>query len=143
MNLAPDITLFFQLAIFLTVLAALNFLLFKPLLRVFDKRKGATEGVKDEVLRLKQEAEQKLKEYEDRMSQARLQGAAHKEKIKKTGEEEASRIIAQARGDSDARLKEVQTALSKEASEARLLLRKTVEQLGEEMAEKVLEKKLA
>jgi|SRR5262245_37533105 len=142
MNLVPDITLFFQLGVFLTVLFALNFLLFKPLLKVMDKRKAATEGVKEEVARLRQEADLKLREYEDKINQAKLQGAAGKEKIKKTGEDEASRIIAKARKDSDTHLKEVQSALAKEASEARLMLRKSVEQLGKEMAERVLEKKL-
>jgi F-type H+-transporting ATPase subunit b len=142
MNLLPNITLLIQLAIFLTVLFSLHFFLFVPLLRVMDKRKAVTEGVKEEVARLNQEAHEKLKEYEEKISQAKLRGVELKEKIRKQGEEEAAQILSKAKNLSEAELKEIQSQLIKEQNEARLQLRKTIEDLGKKMAEQVLEKKL-
>lgn len=143
MNLTPDITFFYQLVLFLVVLFVLNILLFQPALRVLDKRNNATVGVKEEVENLNRMAEQKIHEYEDKVYQTRLRGAALKDKLKKEGEEEASKIIGKAREASDSMIMEVEAKLSKEEAQAQMDLKNALNELAKQMAEKVMERKVS
>ncbi|MFO1518237.1 MAG: ATP synthase F0 subunit B [bacterium] len=142
MNLIPDYTFFFQLALFLIILYALNALLIQPALRVLDKRRAATAGTREEIASLNSLSEKRMKEYEEKIVQAKHQGSVLKEKIKKQGEEEAAKILSKAKENSEKYLLELQARLAKEQSEARLQLRKSVEELGRKMAEEVLGKKV-
>lgn len=142
MNLSPDITFFYQLILFLIVLFSLNYLLFRPALRLLDKRKTATVGVKEEIVRLGSLTEERIKQHEEKIAQAKSQGAMIKEKIRKEGETEAGKILGQAKSEADRHLTEMQKKLAQEQSEARLQLRRTVEDLGKGMAERILEKKI-
>ncbi len=143
MDLTPNITFFYQLALFLGVLAALNHLLFQPALRVIDKRQNATQGVKEEVYNLNQMTEQKIKEYEETLYQAKLRGAALKEKIKKEGEETASKIINKAREASESTLMEMEAKLAKEEAQAEIELKSAFGELSKQMAEKIMERKVS
>lgn len=48
-HLVPDWTLFVQVAVFLSAVAILNFLVFKPLLRILDWRKRFTREAREEA----------------------------------------------------------------------------------------------
>lgn len=48
-HLAPNWTFFVQIAVFLSVVAILNFLVFKPLLRILDWRKRFTHEAREEA----------------------------------------------------------------------------------------------
>lgn len=143
MDLTPNITFFYQLALFLVVLAVLNHFLFQPALRVIDKRKSATAGVKEEVTHLNQMTEQKIHEYEDKIYQAKLRGAALKDKLKKEGEEEGGKIIRKAREASDSMIIEMEAKLAKEESQAEIELKNALQELATQMAEKVMERKMS
>ncbi len=143
MDLSPNITFFYQLALFLVVLAVLNHFLFQPALRVIDKRKSATSGVKEEVAHLHQMTDEKIREYEDKVYQTKLRGAALKDKLKKEGEEEANKIISKAREASDSLIIEMEAKLAKEESQAEMELKNALQELAKQMAEKVMERKVS
>ena len=138
MNLLPDYTFFFQLLLFLIVLFSLNSLLFKPVLALLDKRKIATVGTQDEVGHLKEKAEQKLKEYEAKMAQARVAGGQLKDKIKKEGEALAAEKIGQSRKSADEHINQMQSQITQQSLEARLSLGKEAENLAKQFAEELL-----
>ncbi len=138
MNLLPDYTFFFQLLIFLVVLFSLNSLLFKPVLALLDKRKTATVGTHDEVGALKEKAEQKLKEYETKIAQARIVGGQLKDKIKKEGEVVALEKIGQSRKKADEYVSNMQSQITQQSLEARLSLGKEAENLAKQFAEELL-----
>ncbi len=142
MDLTPNITFFYQLALFLVVLAVLNVFLFQPALRVIDKRKSATLGVKEEVESMNQISEQKIREYEDKIYQTKLRGAALKDKLKKEGEEEATKIIGKAREASDSMMIEMEAKLSQEEVQAEKELKNAFNELAKQMAEKVIGRKV-
>ena len=142
MDLSPNITFFYQLALFLAVLSILNHFLFQPALKVIDKRKSATEGVKEEVVHLNQMTDQKIREYEDKLYQTKLRGAALKDKLKKEGEDEAGKIIMKAREASDSMIVETEAKLAKEESAAEMEIKKALTELSRQMAEKILERKV-
>jgi F-type H+-transporting ATPase subunit b len=56
MNLMPDWTIVVQLGIFLCTLAILTVFIFKPVLRILDRRKSFTEGAYSEAQMLGEEA---------------------------------------------------------------------------------------
>lgn len=143
MNLAPDISFFIQLGLFFTVYLLLNFLLIQPALRVLDKRKTVTQGVKEAVEGLRHKTDKLIADYEGKLYQAKLRGAALKEKIKKEGEAEGERILSKAREAADSHLTEMQARLAKEQDAAELQLKKMSEELAKKMAEKVLERSLS
>ncbi len=138
MNLLPDYTFFFQLVLFLVVLFSLNSLLFKPVLALIDRRKTATVGTHDEVSSLKQKTEQKLKEYESKIAQARVAGGQLKDKIKKEGESIAAEKIGQARKNADEYVGKMQSQITQQSLEARLSLGKEAENLAKQFAEELL-----
>jgi len=142
MNLLPDISVVYQLIIFLVVLFSLNYFVFQPALRVFDRRKTATLGVKEEIVHLQKLSDERIKEHEEKMGQAKNQGLKVKEQIRRGGEEEAGKILNRAKSEAEGHLSEMAAKLAKEQSEARLQLRKTVEELGKQMAERILDKKI-
>lgn len=143
MDLTPNITFFYQLALFLVVIAVLNHLLFQPALRVLDKRKSATDGVQAEVQHLNQMTEHKIREYEDKTYQAKLRGAALKDKLKKEGDEEASKILNKAREASESTILEMEAKLAQEERQAELEMKQALKELAKQMAEKVLERKVS
>ncbi|MBL7685995.1 MAG: hypothetical protein JNK65_08190 [Deltaproteobacteria bacterium] len=142
MNLIPDITVFIQLALFILLLLALNSILFQPVLRVLEKRSRATVGVREELAHLSTRLGQRMKEYEDKIQKAKLEGIAIKEKLKKQADEQAFSLVSQSKEKAEKHLEEISTQIGKEQSEARLALRKTVEEMGREMAQQLLSKKI-
>lgn len=142
MDLTPNITFFYQLALFLVVIVLLNHLLFQPALKILDKRKSATTGVHEEVEDLRHRTEQKMREYEDKVYQAKLRGAALKEKLKKEAEEEASKILGKAREGSDSMIVEMEAKLAQEERQAEAELKTALQELAKQMAEKVMERRI-
>ena len=134
LSLEPDITLFYQLPIFLGLIFVLHSLLFKPALRVIEKRKKATDGASEAIDSLKKMTEEKIQEYEGKIQKAKLVGTEIKEKIKKEGEMVASQILAEAHERSEKILKEMRTSLKNETDLARLILQKHVEDLSKKLA---------
>ena len=96
-----------------------------------------------EVAHLNQMTEEKIREYEDKIYQTRLRGAALKEKLKKEGEEEAGKIIGKAREASESTIMEMEAKLAKEEVQAELELKNALEELSRQMAEKVMERKVS
>lgn len=143
MDLTPNVTFFYQLALFLVVLTVLNIFLFQPALRVLDKRKSATAGVKEEVANMNQITEQKIHDYEEKIYQTRLRGAALKDKLKKEGEEEAAKLISKAREAADSMIIEMEAKLSQEEDKVEKELNKALQELAKQMAEKVIERKVS
>jgi F-type H+-transporting ATPase subunit b len=143
MNLLPDFTFIFQLFIFLTVLFSLNFILFHPALRVLEKRKTATEGMKEEVTKLTTLTQEKIAACEEKIFQAKLRGIALKEKIRKEGEEAAAKIVSQARATSESLVMEMEARLHREQDQAELQLKKDLAMLARLMAERVLERPIS
>lgn len=138
MNLTPDYSLFAQLGIFLALLASLHFLLFKPALRVIERRRKATESQSADLVLLHQRAEQLLAQCEARLGEARAKGIAIKEELRRQGEIEVGRIVEQAKDSSEKFVRQMRATLAQEGEAARVELSQKVETLSQQLTEQLL-----
>ncbi len=137
-----NLTLFIQMANFLVLIVILNYLLYKPILSILDKRKQRLDESEEEIKRLNQTVEQKAAEYEEKLRQAKQAALDKKSEILKEAAESAKAIIDEKRGKIPAMLAEFQARVNKEVESARQILRDQSEKISSEIAEKVLGRSL-
>jgi F-type H+-transporting ATPase subunit b len=92
-----NLTLFIQLANFLITMAALNFLLIRPVRDMIKKRRALASKLLQEADSFAQEAEKRLDGYEKALAEARRKGAASRDAKKEEGMGQESAILARAR----------------------------------------------
>lgn len=142
-DLMPNETFFIQLGIFLFTLMGLNFLVFKPILRLIAYRKEVTEGSREEAKRLSEATGKMVEQYEGQIKEAREEGLGEKGRLTQEGEKEAQDIMDQAREDIEESLEKSRKVVQQESKEAQLSLRNVSREMSEEMAEKLLGRKVS
>jgi len=142
-ELLPNETLFFQIGIFLFTFIVLNFLVFRPVLRLIDRRKALTVGAEHDAEVLQEKTQAMMDTHQQKLQEARVQGLSLKEKSKKEGEAEAATISTQAQREHEAALEKTRAEISQQSKEAQLKLRSLSRDLSREMAEKLLGRKVA
>ena len=138
MNLTPNFTLFFQMGIFLVLAFCLNFLLFKPMLRVIEERRTRTEGRRKAAAQAETEAEGVWENYQKKIAEARAAGDAARMEMVRKGEAERQRITEKAAEESEKTQTEIRARVRADAEAARGAIRGQVDGLARAMAEKVL-----
>jgi F-type H+-transporting ATPase subunit b len=142
-ELLPNETLFFQIGIFLFTFIILNFLVFRPVLRLMDRRKALTQGAVHEAQVLNEKTQAMMETHHQKIHAARHQGLVLRDKARKVGEGEANVISAQAQQELEATLEKARAEISQQSKEAQLKLRSLSRELSKEMAEKLLGRKVA
>ncbi|MFO1463024.1 MAG: ATP synthase F0 subunit B [bacterium] len=142
-ELLPNETLFVQIGVFLFTFIVLNFLVFRPVLRLMERRKSLTVGAEHEAEVLGEKTQKLIETHQGKMQEARNQGLALKEKSKKEGEAEANALSAQAHQELEATLEKTRSEIAQQSKEAQLKLRSLSRELSREMAEKLLGRKVA
>lgn len=94
-----DISVVFQLALFLVLLVVLNKLVFQPLLALFQQRQDETDGKQEEARLAAKEAEELLDGYSTTMAEAAAGGMAMRTKVRDDAVKQEAEVIAKARGD--------------------------------------------
>jgi len=131
------------MGIFLITLLIMNFLIFRPVLRVLERRKELTEGARGEAEALDEKTGLLVNQYDQKIKGARDEGLAAKGQIMKEGELEARAVLKQAREDMDQFLENNRQEIASEAKEAQLALRKYSRDMSQDMAEKLLGRKVS
>lgn len=137
-----DKTLFLQMLNFIILMIALNYLLYRPLLGIIEKRKKILESSTEEVERLKRTIEDKQREYEEKLRLAKQEALEVKARLLKEANDEAKAMIDEKRNKIPALMAEVQERVSKEMEAARKILHGQAKDLSREIAEKVLGRSL-
>jgi len=96
-HLMPDWTIFVQLGIFLLSAAVLTFFVFRPVLRLFDRRRGYTSDAEIEAGRLNGEAESLEFSCNKLLTEALENAHIRKSKEIAMANSEAERIVSDAR----------------------------------------------
>jgi F-type H+-transporting ATPase subunit b len=134
----PDITLLVQMAIFLGLVFVLNFLLYKPVLSIIDRRKKQLEELENEIKLFNDAVDKKSSEYEDKLRQAKTKGSELKKEIIQEGNEQARQIVDAVRNEIPSLVQEFQAKMEKEVSAARQVLQNQSKTLSVDIATKVL-----
>lgn len=134
----PDITLLVQMAIFLGLVFVLNFLLYKPVLSIIDRRKKQLEELENEIKLFNDAVDKKSSEYEDKLRQAKTKGSDLKKEIIQEGNEQARQIVDTVRNEIPSLVQQFQAKMEKEVSAARQVLQNQSKTLSVDIATKVL-----
>lgn len=133
-----DWTLLLQFVNFVILMAVLNALLFKPLRAVLQARKEAVAGSKAKVQDIDEQVHAQIARYEAQLQEARLSGGQERASLRKTAQEEESRILGAANQTSAEKLQTIKAQIQVEAGVAREVLRDETLALAKEIAGKVL-----
>ncbi len=134
----PDVTLFFQMAIFIALIFILNALLYKPILSIIERRKKHVEELENEIKLFNDSVDNKAAEYEEKLKLAKAKASDLKKEIIKEGTDQAKVIVDAVRNEIPVMMQEFQQKLDKEVQTARQTLDSQARRLSLEIAEKVL-----
>lgn len=143
MNLTPDITLLYQLGIFIVVYFILKFLVFNPVLKIIEKRRELTVGMEQQAKDFSGKTEKLIEEYSQNIQKARQQGIEVRDVLRKEGEAQAGGLMAKAREELEASGEKSRQTLSQETKTAEATLQDYSRKLSTELAEKLLGRKVS
>ncbi len=133
-----NITFFIQLVNFLILLAVLNLILYRPIRGIIKQRRERLGGYLSDIEKFNVEADAKLRDYEDALAKARLEGSRLKADYKSEGTKVEQEILARAKEESIKRLEEARKELLKQSEGVRQELSAQVEEYAKLVAEKVM-----
>ncbi|MBW2544073.1 MAG: ATP synthase F0 subunit B [Deltaproteobacteria bacterium] len=131
-------TVWIQMANFLLLILLLNFLLYKPVLKIIEKRDKKIEESNEEVRSLDETIKRKMARYEEQIRQARTEAAAQRDEIEKEGTEQGEVITGKVRNEISKKMEDFKADMQKEADEARGVLRDQTRTIAGEISEKIL-----
>ena len=134
----PDYTIFVQMVIFLSLIFVLNFLLYKPILSIIDRRKKQLEESENEIKLFDENAEKRVAEYEEKLKQAKTNASEMKKEIILEGANQAKNIVDAVRNEIPVIAREFQQKMDKEVEKAKAILDGHSPQLSLEIAQKIL-----
>jgi F-type H+-transporting ATPase subunit b len=134
----PDYTIFVQMVIFLSLIFVLNFLLYKPILSIIDRRKKQLEESENEIKLFDDNAEKRVAEYEEKLKQAKTNASEIKKEIIMEGANQAKNIVDAVRNEIPVIAREFQQKMDKEVEKAKAILDGHSPQLSLEIAQKIL-----
>lgn len=138
-----DWTIVIQFALFLVMLVVANKLLFQPYLRLRERRAEGIEGAKAEAERMTAEADSKLVDYERQLGVARSKASEEQRKIRAAANAHEREVTTQARTTAAAALEEARERVRTETDSARKELLPRAEQIGKQMATRILGREVA
>jgi F0F1-type ATP synthase membrane subunit b/b' len=139
-NLIPDKTVIWQLVIFLSVAAVLSFFVFRPTLKILERRRSETLGLEKEIEQLDGESETMEQKYAEKIAAARAEGSATERELVNLGEDEARKIVAAAREKEKGEIARVRDEVASESSASRRELSRSVDEFSKMIVSKVLGK---
>jgi F-type H+-transporting ATPase subunit b len=137
-----DGTIFLQLGLFFTAYVVLYFIVFRPMVALFEAREQAIDGAKDDAQRLQREAKDAGKTFDQEMAQVRHQAAEQREKLRQEGVKLERSVLDSVRSETQRKLDEAEATLTQEAVRLRAELRTAVPALAQQIASKLLEREV-
>lgn len=137
------VMLFIQMGVFIFTFVALNFLVFRPYLKIRERRKALTSEAQEQAQQLNQKTDAMVQNYESKLQEARQQGLGFKEKTRLSGETEAREILSHARLQAESATEKTRQEIAKQVQEAENKLQQYSKELSQDMAEKLLGRKVS
>ena len=137
-----DQTVWIQLVLFLIVAFIGNRLLFRPYLRMRDERAAGIEGARDEAARLSAEADARLAHYEQEISAARGRAQDERRTMRSEAATRQREATDRARTEAGRAFDDARLRVERETNAARQQLMPRAAQVAEEIAGKLLGRKV-
>ena len=133
-----DATLLVQAAVFLLMFLLLRSLLFRPVIRLIERRRKITEGSKSEAEALEREAVSLTEDVEGQLLEVRSTVSGEREKMVEESKRSAGQILLKAREDSSIVVSQAKEETAAKAEQVRETLRAEIGSLVDIVAAKVL-----
>jgi F-type H+-transporting ATPase subunit b len=136
-----DVDLFVVLVqggIFLFLLVALNFLLYKPIRGILRTRAEKLAQLNGDIKTSSDGVDAKHQEMERELAKARTAGAEVKDEQRAEARAEEQKIVEMATAEMEKAVQEVRTQIAEDIGKAREDLRSQVKSFGTDLAEKLL-----
>jgi F-type H+-transporting ATPase subunit b len=141
-QLVPDGTLLFHLALIVGMVALLNATLLKPINRILEERERRTKGRLSEAGQTLAVIDEKMREYERRLRQARTEGYTLMEQERAALSRERDRAIAQLRSEIRTWLTEEQEKLKNDTSQVKKTLETDAGALALQISRQILQREV-
>jgi F-type H+-transporting ATPase subunit b len=133
----PTIIFFILLTVYL------KHMFFRPLARILEERRRATEGVRELARQAFEAADKKTSEFEHALQLARAQLHQEHEALRRQWLEEQAQMIATAREEADRKIADAKRQIAEEVARAEAELDARTDSMGEEIANVVLRRSAA
>jgi len=140
--ISVDWTLGLQFINFIILLVVLNKLLYRPLKQIMEQRREMISGSRDRAKILEADIEEKMKLYQQQLSDAKIEANTERNKLKKAASAEEATILSAAQEKASTRLQSIKTQVAKEAEDASKTLKKEAKSLAGMIATKILGREL-
>jgi F-type H+-transporting ATPase subunit b len=140
MQIYPDSTIFVQFFQFLILLVLFNFLLFKPIMKVFEKRQNAIDSLSTKADENRSEAEGLGKTYEEQLKGQKGPVMEERDVLLKQASSASMKMIEEARQELAEELVKVKDAVKAEADRALETLRADSDRLASEVVAKIMKR---
>jgi F-type H+-transporting ATPase subunit b len=137
-----DSTAFLQFGIFVLTALVASRLLFRPYLAMRDRRSAGIDGARADATRMSAEADGKLTAYEAELAAARSRANDERRAIRTEAAEHQRQVTDKARSESIAALEQAKAKVTSETEAARSQLMPRASQLADEIAAKLLGRKV-
>lgn len=133
-----DISIAYQIILFLVLWVVLNKVLFKPYLHLLAEREAKTTGAAHDSGALEHEALRLKADYEGKIAQAQAAGYAAKDAIVQNGRQQREKILSQARDEATGMLERARNDVATAMEQERRLAVAEVATVASDMVNKVL-----
>ena len=137
-QLVPDGTLLFHLAVIVVMVALLNATLLKPINRILEERDRRTKGRLSEANQTLLMVDEKLRNYESQLREARAAGYAAMEQERAILSKERERKRAEVKTEAGALVAREKDRIKAEAAEVRNALGTTAQERAREISAQIL-----
>lgn len=131
-------TLVVQIINFLIILFILNKMLFQPILKGLETRQEIIEGNKARAIELRQRGEEKLREYDQSLAEARNKAMSKQAEIRNEGMAKASEILDSSKKQEAEIIAEIQRGIASEVEEAKKDIQSYADSLSKDVTKKIL-----
>ncbi len=142
-QLVPDGTIFFHIALILLMVWVLNRTLFKPINRVLEERASQTGGRSGKAGEILREADEKLVRYEQSLREARNEGYRVIEQTRAQALAARQQQIEAVRSEVDTSIQQETAALNAQVEQARQRLASDARVLADRITAQVLRQRVA
>ena len=139
-QLVPDGTLVLHIAIIITMVFALNRLLFRPVNRILDERERRTRGRSGEAHEIIGRVKESLLQYENSLRQARAESYRLLEQQQSEASGERQRKVVMVRKELEEEIEERKREIQAQADDARVTLEGEARRAAASISSQVLRK---
>jgi F-type H+-transporting ATPase subunit b len=138
-----DISVAYQVILFVVLLLILNKVLFQPYLQLLEERERKTTGAQHDSADLELEGAQLRAQYDEKIAQAQAAAYAAREAILQDGRQQRERILSQAREEATRTLESVRREVAAAMEREKRLAATEAVAVAAEMVSKVLGRRVA